>query len=58
MMRTGIYLDKTKSDVHVYWRGQKVMSYPSMDAFIAAHLEALDALDRHQEALLEDEYQP
>ena len=58
MTRTGVYLDKKKTEVHIYWRGQKVMTYPSMEAFIEAHLAALDALDRRQEALLEDEYQP
>ena len=56
-MRTGIYQDKKKKDVHVYWRGQKVGSYLSMDAFVTAHLQALDALEKRQETLLEDEYQ-
>ncbi len=58
MIPTGVYFDKNKTGVHIYWRGQKVISYPSMEAFIEAHLGALEALDRRQEALLEDEYQP
>ena len=58
MIPTGVYFDKNKTGVHIYWRGQKVMSYPSMEAFIEAHLGALEALDRRQEALLEDESQP
>ena len=58
MIPTGVYFDKNKTGVHIYWRGQKVISYPSMEAFIEAHLGALEALDRRQEALLEDEYHP
>ena len=40
----------------VIWRGNVVARYENTEAFIAAHMEALSALDIEQEKALQDEY--
>jgi|TARA_B110000967_G_scaffold206504_2_gene253404 hypothetical protein len=57
-MRTGVFWDQSRQQVLVYWRGQLVVQYPSMAAFVAAHLELVNALDERQQQLLLAEYQP
>ena len=57
-MRTGVFWDKSREQVLVYWRDQVIAQYPSMAAFVAAHLELVNALDEHQQQLLLAEYQP
>ena len=57
-MRTGVFWDQSRAHVLVYWRDQVVAQYPSMAAFVAAHLELVNALDEHQQQLLLAEYQP
>ena len=37
-MRTGVFWDQSREQVLVYWRDQLVAQYPSMAAFVAAHL--------------------
>ena len=51
-MRTGVFWDQSREHVLVYWRDQVVAQYPSMAAFVAAHLELVNALDEHQQQLL------
>ncbi|MBT3643917.1 MAG: hypothetical protein P8I59_04335 [Pseudomonadales bacterium] len=57
-MRTGVFWDQSREQVLVYWRDQVIAQYPSMAAFVAAHLELVNALDEHQQQLLLAEYQP
>ena len=57
-MRTGVFWDQSREQVLVYWRDQVIAQYPSMAAFVAAHLELGNALDEHQQQLLLAEYQP
>ena len=57
-MRTGVFWDQSREQVLVYWRDQVIAQYPSMAAFMAAHLELVNALDEHQQQLLLAEYQP
>ena len=57
-MRTGVFLDQSREQVLVYWRDQLVAQYPSMAAFVAAHLELVNALDEQQQQVLLAEYQP
>ena len=57
-MRTGVFWNQSREHVLVYWRDQVVAQYPSMAAFVAAHLELVNALDEHQQQLLLAEYQP
>lgn len=57
-MRTGVFWDQSREQVLVYWRDQVITQYPSMAAFVAAHLELVNALDEHQQQLLLAEYQP
>jgi hypothetical protein len=57
-MRTGVFWDQSREQVLVYWRDQLVAQYPSMAAFVAAHLELVNALDEHQQQVLLAEYQP
>ena len=57
-MRTGVFWDQSREHVLVYWRDQVVAQSPSMAAFVAAHLELVNALDEHQQQLLLAEYQP
>ena len=57
-MRTGVFWDQSREQVLVYWRDQVIAQYPSMAAFVAAHLELVNALDAHQQQLLLAEYQP
>ena len=57
-MRTGVFCDQSREQVLVYWRDQLVAQYPSMAAFVAAHLELVNALDEQQQQVLLAEYQP
>ena len=57
-MRTGVFWNQSREQVLVYWRDQVIAQYPSMAAFVAAHLELVNALDEHQQQLLLAEYQP
>ena len=57
-MRTGVFWDQSREQVLIYWRDQVIAQYPSMAAFVAAHLELVNALDEHQQQLLLAEYQP
>ena len=57
-MRTGVFWDQSREQVLVYWRDQVIAQYPSMAAFVAVHLELVNALDEHQQQLLLAEYQP
>ena len=57
-MRTGVFWDQSREQALVYWRDQVIAQYPSMAAFVAAHLELVNALDEHQQQLLLAEYQP
>jgi hypothetical protein len=57
-MRTGVFWDQSREQVLVYWRDQVIAQYPSMAAFVAAHLELVNALDEQQQQLLLAEYQP
>jgi len=57
-MRTGVFWDQSREQVLVYWRDQLVAQYPSMAAFVAAHLELVNALDEQQQQVLLAEYQP
>ena len=57
-MRTGVFWDQSQEQVLVYWRDQLVAQYPSMAAFVAAHLELVNALDEQQQKVLLAEYQP
>ena len=57
-MRTGVFWDQSREQVLVYWRDQLVAQYPSMAAFVAAHLELVNALDEQQQQVLMAEYQP
>ena len=57
-MRTGVFWDQSREQVLVYWRDQLVAQYPSMAAFVAAHLELVNALDEQQQQGLLAEYQP
>jgi len=57
-MRTGVFWDQSREHVLVYWRDQVVAQYPSMAAFVAAHLELVNALDEQQQQVLLAEYQP
>ena len=54
--RTGIFQRKSSEDFVVLWRGQEICSYPSIEAFVDAHLEGLKALDSNQAELLESYY--
>ena len=56
-MRTGVFWDQSREQVLVYWRDQLVAQYPSMAAFVAAHLELVNALDEQQQQVLLAEYQ-
>ncbi|MDA8864378.1 hypothetical protein N9I05_04930 [Pseudomonadales bacterium] len=57
-MRTGVFWGQSREQVLVYWRDQLVAQYPSMAAFVAAHLELVNALDEQQQQVLLAEYQP
>ena len=57
-MRTGVFWDQSREQVLVYWRDHLVAQYPSMAAFVAAHLELVNALDEQQQQVLLAEYQP
>ncbi|MBT6793292.1 MAG: hypothetical protein HOA39_12710 [Gammaproteobacteria bacterium] len=57
-MRTGVFWDQSREQMLVYWRDQLVAQYPSMAAFVAAHLELVNALDEQQQQVLLAEYQP
>jgi hypothetical protein len=57
-MRTGVFWDQSREQVLVYWRDQVIAQYPSMAAFVAAHLELVNALDEQQQQVLLAEYQP
>jgi len=57
-MRTGVFWDQSREQVLVYWRDQLVAQYPSMAAFVAAHLELVNALDEQQQQVLLAGYQP
>ena len=57
-MRTGVFWDQSREQVLVYSRDQLVAQYPSMAAFVAAHLELVNALDEQQQQVLLAEYQP
>ena len=57
-MRTGVFWDQSREQVLVYWRDQLVAQYPSMAAFVAAHLELVNALAEQQQQVLLAEYQP
>ena len=57
-MRTGVFWDQSREQVLVYWRDQVIAQYPSMAAFVAAHLELVNALDEQQQQVLFAEYQP
>lgn len=57
-MRTGVFWDQSREQVLVYWRDQLVAQYPSIAAFVAAHLELVNALDEQQQQVLLAEYQP
>ena len=57
-MRTGVFWDQSREQVLVYWRDQVFAQYPSMAAFVAAHLELVNALDEQQQQVLLAEYQP
>lgn len=57
-MRTGVFWDQSREQVLVYWRDQLVAQYPSMAAFVTAHLELVNALDEQQQQVLLAEYQP
>ena len=57
-MRTGVFWDQSREQVLVYWRDQLVAQYPSIAAFVVAHLELVNALDEQQQQVLLAEYQP
>jgi urocanate hydratase len=55
-LKTGVFKAADKDSVVVIWRGNVVARYENTEAFIAAHMEALNALDIEQEKTLQDEY--
>ncbi len=54
---TGIFFSKSRGDYVVLWRGQEVVRYKSIEAFVEAHQAGLKALDERQADLLEKYYQ-
>ena len=54
---TGIFFSKSGGDYVVLWRGQEVVRYDSIEAFVDAHQAGLVALDDTQAELLEKYYQ-
>lgn len=54
--RTGVFYRKTKDDYVVLWQGREICCYESIEAFIDAHLEGLEALESIQHELLESYY--
>ncbi|MBT5602025.1 MAG: hypothetical protein HOJ61_07285 [Gammaproteobacteria bacterium] len=55
-VKTGVFKDPGKDSLVVMWRGKLIARYANTEAFIAAHVEALTALEFEQENILEDEY--
>ena len=55
-LKTGVFKDTDKESLVVIWRGNVVARYENTEAFIAAHMEALNALDIEQEKALQEEY--
>ena len=54
---TGIFFSKSEGDYVVLWRGQEVVRYKSIEAFVEAHQAGLKALDERQADMLEKYYQ-
>ncbi|MDA0760271.1 MAG: hypothetical protein O2858_09260 [Proteobacteria bacterium] len=57
-MRTGIFWNKEKTQVLVYWDGEVVATYPDMEAFVTSHIALVEALDAAQQNILDQEYLP
>lgn len=54
--RTGLFHRKSTDDYVVLWQGRQIGIYPSIEAFVDAHLEGLIALEQNQNDLLETLY--
>lgn len=55
-VKTGVFKDLGEDSLVVMWRGKLIARYANTAMFIAAHVEALSALEVEQENILEDEY--
>ncbi|MDA0977358.1 MAG: hypothetical protein O3B72_02270 [Proteobacteria bacterium] len=53
---TGVFLKKSSGEYLVIWRGREICRYASIEAFVDAHLEGLQALEDAQAQLLESYY--
>ena len=54
---SGVFFSKSGGDYVVLWKGQEVVRYASIEAFVEAHQAGLLALDESQADLLEKYYQ-
>ncbi len=54
--RIGLFHRKSTNDYVVLWQGRQIATYPSIEAFVDAHLEGLIALEQNQNDLLETLY--
>ena len=54
--RTGLFHRKSTDDYVVLWQGREIATYPTIEAFVDAHIEGMIALDQNQTDLLETLY--
>lgn len=53
---TGVFLKKSSGEYLVIWQGREICRYASIEGFVDAHLEGLQALEVAQAQLLESYY--
>jgi hypothetical protein len=54
--QTGLFHQKSSNDYVVLWQGRQICRYPSVEAFVDAHIDGLEAMESNQVELLESFY--